>query len=111
MLVLASENNSEWHSVLTTLFQQRAMGRILVRHMYESLFARLQMLATDERLEMAAGRWDFPQLREGNAADEIPSEELSVEATCIFNLQMLGTTDQVVREAIELAKNTPSSRP
>ena len=50
------------------------MGRILVRHMYESLFARLQMLVTKEGLEMAAGRWDFPQLREGDAEDEIPPE-------------------------------------
>lgn len=86
------------------------MGRILVRHMYESLFARLQMLATEEQLEMAAGRWDFPQLREGDAADEIPLE-YSVEATCIFNLQMLGSSDQVVREAIELVRNTTSSQP
>ena len=41
VIVLAQENYSEWHSVLTTLFQQRPMGRILVRHMYESLLTRL----------------------------------------------------------------------
>ena len=61
---------------------------------------------------MEVGRWDFPQLREGSAADEIPPEyQSSVEATCIFNLQMLGSTDVVVREAISLVNNTPSSQP
>ena len=65
--VLSSEgdNDSKWRTVLASLYQHgRVMGAILIKHIYESLLARLLEEQSIVQVPMQPGLWEFPQLRQ-----------------------------------------------